>query len=404
MRVALVASLVSPLRVAEANGPHAIIVDLARGLGARGHDVTIYAAEGSVTDDIDLCQIPVEPVAAAASLRMSNAPLTDAAPGMAADALGRGFGRLFERVRRDRPDVVSQHAYDAAAIELAEELPVLHTLHLAPIDAAVVSAARATRAPLATVSHTVRFAWRRAGVRNLAVLRNGVPDRGEVDGVLVPVALIAGRISPEKGTDIAIRAARRAGLAPLVVGDAYDTEYFARQVQPLLRPREWIGPVPRAELSALMARCAVLLMPVRWDEAFGLVAAEAQMAGCPVVAFRRGALPEVVEHGSGGWLVAPDDEEALGLAIAAARGLDRATIRRRAQRKLGIERMVDAYERALTDVAVSAARGTRSMTRGATPPRSRYVHAASRGLFDCAVNLVTLPRRRWAPKARPGSC
>lgn len=363
MRVALVASLVSPLRAAEANGPHAVIVDLAEGLGARGHRVTIYAAAGSVAEGVDLCEIPVEPAAAAASLRM-DAPA--ASPGSAAtaatEALDRGFARLFDRLRRDRPDVVSQHAYDAAAIALAEELPVLHTLHLSPIDGGVLAAARSTRAPLATVSHTARFAWRHAGVADLAVLRNGVPDRGTVDGALVPVALIAGRISPEKGTDIAIRAARRAGLAPLVVGDVYDSEYFARQVQPLLRPREWIGPVPRAELSALMARCAVLLMPVGWAEAFGLVAAEAQMAGCPVVAFRRGALSEVVEHGSGGWLVAPGDEDALVPAIAAARGLDRATIRRRAQRKLGTERMVDAYERALTDVAASAARGKRSMT------------------------------------------
>jgi glycosyltransferase involved in cell wall biosynthesis len=285
----------------------------------------------------------------------------------ATDALDRGFARLFDRLRRDRPDVVSQHAYDAPAIELADGLPVLHTLHLAPLDGAVVAAARSTRAPLATVSETARFAWRRAGVPDLAVLRNGVPDRGTTDGALVPVALIAGRISPEKGTDVAIRVARRAGLAPLVVGDVYDTEYFARKVQPLLRPREWIGPVPRAELSALMGRCAVLLMPVRWDEAFGLVAAEAQMAGCPVVAYRRGALPEVVEHGSGGWLVAPDDEDALVLAIAAARGLERATIRRRAQRKLGTERMVDAYERALTDVAAHPLERPRSAWQPAWP-------------------------------------
>jgi glycosyltransferase involved in cell wall biosynthesis len=79
------------------------------------------------------------------------------------------------------------------------------------------------------------------------------------------------------------------------------------------------------------------------------------MAGCPVVSYRRGVLPEVVEHGSGGWLVAPDDEDALVLAIAAARGLDRAAIRRRAQRKLGIERMVDAYEQALSDLAAASA-------------------------------------------------
>lgn len=348
MRVALTASLVSPLRAAEANGPHAVMLDLARGLEARGHSATIYAAAGSVADGVDLRPIPVESAAAGASLQLAAA-----APTAATAALNRAFVRLFDAVRQDRPDVVSQHAFDAAAIELAEGLPVLHTLHLAPTVDAVVAAARATRAPLATVSEATRLAWRRAGVAELAILRNGVPDRDPTDCNVVPVALIAGRISPEKGTDVAVRVARRAGLAPLVVGDVYDTDYFTTRVEPLLRPREWIGPIPRAELSELMARCAVLLMPVRWDEAFGLVAAEAQMAGCPVAAYRRGALPEVIEHGSGGWLVAPDDEAALVLAVDAARGLDRATIRRRAQRRLGTERMVDAYERALREVAAA---------------------------------------------------
>ena len=103
-----------------------------------------------------------------------------------------------------------------------------------------------------------------------------------------------------------------------------------------------------------MARCAVLLMPVRWDEAFGLVAAEAQMAGCPVVAYRRGALAEVVRHGSGGWLVDPGDEEALVSAVYRARTLDRDSIRRRARAELGVDRMVDAYERALRSVASGA--------------------------------------------------
>jgi glycosyltransferase involved in cell wall biosynthesis len=121
----------------------------------------------------------------------------------------------------------------------------------------------------------------------------------------------------------------------------------------MLRPREWIGCVSRDELFQLMARCAVVLMPVEWDEAFGLVAAEAQMAGCPVVAYRRGALPEVVHHRVGGWLVEPGDEDALVAAVHLARGLDRHAIRRRAQRELGTAPMVDAYEQALIGLAAN---------------------------------------------------
>ena len=357
MRIALVASLVSPIRAAEANGPHAIILDLARGLSARGHETTIYAASGSVVDSARAVrEIEVDPIARQAALRTDGQP----ASARPLAALGEGFGRLFDAVRDDRPDAVSQHAFDAAAIRLSDELPVLHTLHLPPIDEAVVGAARATRRPLAAVSEFGRRQWAEAGVRNLRVLRNGVPllDETWASVRVRNVALICGRISPEKGTHVAIRVARQAGLEPMVVGEVYDEGYFDESVRPLLRPGEFVGAVPRATLSRLMAESKVLLMPVAWDEPFGLVAAEAQMAGCPVVGYRRGALPEVVIDGLGGWLVDPDDEDALVDAIGRAGTLDRERIRSWARDSLGVERMIDDYERVLTQVA----------SREATPP------------------------------------
>lgn len=348
MRIALVASLVTPLREPQANGPQSVIVDLARGLTSRGHAVQVYAAAGSKIDGLDIVEFEVERAAADAAIRVGDEPLSDATA-----ALNRGFETLFARLRRDAPDVVSQHAFDAAALDLADGLPVLHTLHLPPLAADTVAAVRRARGDLATVSMAAQNAWQGATGREISVLRNGVPDMQPARGAVLPIALIAGRISPEKGTDTAIRVARKAGLAVVVAGDVYDSDYYMDLVEPILRPREWIGSVSREELFGLMVRCAVLLMPVQWDEAFGLVAAEAQMAGCPVVAYRRGALPEVVKHGSGGWLVDPDDEEALVSAVHLARGLDRHTIRRRARRDLSVAGMVDAYEQALAHRATT---------------------------------------------------
>lgn len=348
MRVALVASLVSPLRPPQANGPHSVIVDLARGLASRGHAVKVYAAAGSGVDGIDVVEIPVDEAAAGAAIRVGLAPSTDATA-----ALNSGFERLFASIRRSAPDVVSQHAFDGAAFDLADGLPTLHTLHLPPLDAEVVAAVRRSEGALTSVSSSARAAWQAATGRDVGVLPNGVRDRTPARGAIVPVALIAGRISPEKGTATAIRVARKAGLAVLVAGDIYDSDYYTDVVQPMLRPREYIGCVSRDELFQLMARCALVLMPVEWDEAFGLVAAEAQMAGCPVVAYRRGALPEVVRHRVGGWLVEPGDEAALAAVVPFARALDRQVIRRNAQRHLGIGRMVDAYEQALHDLAAA---------------------------------------------------
>ena len=347
-----------------------MIIDLAHGLSERGHEVAIYAAEGSVVDGLNVSEIRVEPQAADAAIH-TDVPVAKGAQ----RALRRGFGRLYSQLRADEPDVVSQHAFDAPAIELADGLAVLHTLHLPPIGD-VVAAARATTAPLAAVSHAAAQVWRKVGVPIRYVLPNGVPARTVADLAVMPRALIAGRISPEKGTAIAIRVARQSGLAPLVVGDAYDSEYFAREVEPLLKPGEFIGPVPRAHLFELMARSAVLLMPVRWDEPFGLVAAEAQMAGCPVVAYRRGALPEVVLDGIGGFLVEPENEPGLVGAGRQALGLDRRHIRSRAQRKLGLAAMIDAYENVLT--AMGTARAT-WLPRRPARRRSHVPPAAVRG-------------------------
>ena len=346
MRIALVASLVAQLREPQANGPQSVIVDLARGLATRGHDVKVYAAAGSAVDGVDVMEIPVDEAAAGAAIRVGAAPSHQARA-----ALNRGFERLFAQVRRDAPDVVSQHAFDAAAFGLADDLPTLHTLHLPPLDAEVVAAVRRSNGALGTVSRSAQTAWQGATGRDVCVLPNGVRDLQPAPGAVVPIALIAGRISPEKGTDTAIRVARKAGLAVLVAGDVYDPDYYMDFVEPMLRPREWIGCVSREELFQLMARCAVVLMPVEWDEAFGLVAAEAQMAGCPVVAYRRGALPEVVNDRVGGWLVEPGDEDALAAAVHLARGLDRQAIRRNAKRHLGTRRMVDAYQQALADIS-----------------------------------------------------
>jgi glycosyltransferase involved in cell wall biosynthesis len=344
--IALTASLVSPIVPAEANGPHAVIVDLARGLAARGHRTTIYAAAGSRVSHARVVQIDVSPDAARAQVRPGSATPSGSQPDLGAD-----FRRMFDAVRAGGHDVLSQHAFDAPAIGARPGVPVLHTLHLPPIVAEVVVAARDADAPLAMVSAASRADWQRVGVRAAWVLRNGVPDRGYRTPPPEPAALVCGRISPEKGTAVAIRVARAAGLIPWIAGDVYDEAYFEAEVRPLLNGAEWFGAVERARLADLMGCAAVLIMPIAWEEPFGLVAAEAQVAGCPVVAYRRGALPEVVQDGASGVLAEPDDEVDLTDAVSAALSLDRAAVRASALARLGVERMVGDYEAALTAVA-----------------------------------------------------
>ena len=340
MRIAVIASPVTPLRPAQLGGAQAFVCDLANGLTQRGHEVTLHCAAGSDVPGVKLMPVPAPPDATAA-LVMPGGAEPPPAPGVAA-----AIRRMFRDVRDLGVDAVSQHAFDAPAIDHSRGLPVLHTLHLPPIVGSVVHAARATPGPrLATVSHACREDWRRAGVDVTRVLANGVPDVAVEDSA-DPAVLVAGRISPEKGIEHAVAAARAAGLPVRLAGAQYDPGYEVE-----LAGVELLGSLARDSLRQVMAASAVTVCAVRWEEPFGMVAAEAQMAGCPVAAYRRGAMPEVVEEGVSGFLAAPDDITGLAEAIRRCLSLDRAAVRASALRRLGIGAAIERYELALKEVA-----------------------------------------------------
>jgi glycosyltransferase involved in cell wall biosynthesis len=345
MRIGVVAPLVAPLAERQPYGNHVFLCDLARGLASRGHEVVVYAAERSRVPGIALTRVAVDP-----RVRGRFALLGDTGE-LETRLMDEAFARLFERARRHGHDVLTQHAFDRGALACCADIPTLHTLHLPPMRPAMVEAARATPAALGTGSGACARLWRDATGREVVALPNGVPDMHLPGCTPKPSAVIAGRISREKGTAAAIRVARRAGLVPLVVGEIYDEAYFRSEVVPEMGGVALVPTVPREELRAMMACASVTLMPVEWDEPFGLVAAESQLAGCPVAGYRRGALPEVVEEGVGGHLVTPGDEDALVAAIPAALRLDRARIRREARERFGMDACVERYERELARLA-----------------------------------------------------
>jgi glycosyltransferase involved in cell wall biosynthesis len=127
-----------------------------------------------------------------------------------------------------------------------------------------------------------------------------------------------GRASPEKGLDTAINIARRAGL-PLKIAakiEPADRRYFEDVIEPMLQPSsgEYIGEITEDQKPGFLGNALALLFPIRWPEPFGLVMIEAMACGTPVIAFNRGAVPEIVEHGVSGFIVDSEDEalQAIG--------------------------------------------------------------------------------------------
>jgi len=154
-----------------------------------------------------------------------------------------------------------------------------------------------------------------------------------------------GRISPEKRPDVAISIARRAGI-PLKIAakvDKVDRDYFETRIAPLLdHPLiDYIGEIGDSEKSEFLGNARALLFPIDWPEPFGLVMIEAMACGTPVIAWNRGSVPEVVEHGVTGYIV--DSEEEALAALSTIEQLDRHTIRAVFERRFAARTMARAY-------------------------------------------------------------
>jgi glycosyltransferase involved in cell wall biosynthesis len=143
----------------------------------------------------------------------------------------------------------------------------------------------------------------------------------------------------------AIEIARSSGRDLVIAGGRYD-EPYAEQVDRAAAVRDGVtlaGPVVRTEIWRLMARSAALLFPILWEEPFGMVTAEAQAAGCPVIGFRGGALADVVQDGVTGAVVERGNVEAARAAVSSVARYDRRDCRRHAERSLDIEPAIRAH-------------------------------------------------------------
>jgi glycosyltransferase involved in cell wall biosynthesis len=353
VRIAVLAPLVSPIAEPHVGGSQALLADLAGALAARGHEVRVYAATGSRIDGVDVVDTGVDAESLHGTVFRAAGGGEDPAAAVAARAAFETAARMIEG---DRPDVVHAHAFDAPAIDAVATLglPTIQVLHLPPAGdvADAVRGAAGAAFRVVTVSEAMRAAWAGAGVP-AGVIRPGIPvDRIPWRAEAGSGLLFAGRLSPEKGALDAIAIASK-GDAPLtIVGQPYDERHAAEvRTRAIAAGVDVRSPVRRDRLWELMANAAAVLCPIGWDEPFGLVAAESQAAGTPVVGYRRGALPEVVEDGVTGALVDSGDVDAAARAVRAVLRLDRREIRRHAERTLGLDASVEAFDALSAELA-----------------------------------------------------
>ena len=333
MRIAEVAPLYESVPPRLYGGTERIVHYLTEELVALGHEVTLFASGDSRTSarliapcDYALRLDPDGTDPAAAHTRLAEL--------------------LAQRVERGEFDVLHLHT-DHLLWPLARRLkvPFVNTFHgrldlkgLAPLcdefrEASLVSISDSQREPLPEA------AW-------ATTIYHGLPTElyrmGSGKGGYLA---FLGRIAPEKRVDLAIQVAEETGM-PLRIGakvDAVDREYFEREIERLLdRPRvEYLGEITDDQKAAFLGDASALIFPIDWPEPFGLVMIEALACSTPVIALRRGSVPEVLRHATTGFIV--DDVSSAVEAVRALPSIRREDCRRDFEQRFTARRMAEEY-------------------------------------------------------------
>jgi glycosyltransferase involved in cell wall biosynthesis len=362
LRIALVAPLVTTIAEPQQGGSQAILADLAVGLTARGHMVDVYAATGSEIAGAHVVDTGID------STSLSEALIRQDRPRRFVAALDDAYEHVFRMVERGEYDVVHSHGFDPAALRRARagRTPVIHTIHLPPEPEAVAALRAAQQAAEPAIVVGVSVSQARAWspfIRFDRVIPNGVPvDRVPWSDRPGHGLVFAGRFSAEKGAATAIEIASATEERIDVYGTAYDEDY-ARDIRRRYENDPDVSfhdAVPRPELWRRFATARAVLCPSDTDESYGLVAAEAQAAGTPVVAYARGALSEVIDDGVTGYLVEPGNVELAAAAARSIGAIDRRSCRQHAVDHLDLETCLDGHE--VLYASVSARRPERRGT------------------------------------------
>jgi glycosyltransferase involved in cell wall biosynthesis len=333
MRVVVVAPPWYEIPPRAYGGVEAVCFDLAEGLVSHGHDITLIGAGSRNTSADFVATFRSPPSGLSSPDRVWSELIHAAKAARAVDAID--------------PDIVHDHSVAGPLTSAGRRCPTVTTVHgevegcfgdfyrNLPPDASLVALSQSQR------SLAPDLPWE--GVVHNGISVAAFPFHRKKDDFV----LFLGRMSPDKGPDLAIEAARRAGvsivLAARCTGPA-ERRYFEETIRPRLGAgATWLGEVDLGQKRDLLSRASCLLAPIRWDEPFGLVLVEALACGTPVVALKRGAVPEIVIDGVTGFIRTHPDE--LPDALLRLDELDPVACRLDAERRFSVDAMVCGYER-----------------------------------------------------------
>jgi glycosyltransferase involved in cell wall biosynthesis len=367
LRIALLAPPWFPVPPKGYGGIEAVVALLADGLVDAGHEVTLFASGDSRT----------------------KAKLCAAYKAAPSEWIGNSYHELRHTLhcisRAADFDIIHDHT-GLLGLTLGGlvSTPLLHTVH-GPVDGEpgelYEQLCRTLPAPR-LISISLNQQRQRPALPWIANCPNAIdfagypfaPLRGEY-------LLFLGRMSPDKGAHRAIEVALETGLPLKIAGkkrEPLEQDYYDTFVSPYLSDQiEFVGEVGQQEKVELLRGARATLFPISWEEPFGLVMIESMACGTPVIATRRGAVPEVIEHGVTGLIV--DNHHQMAAALEAADRLDPREIRRRAELRFSPAQMVADYVSAYASTLAEAdAARAAPLARELSPHRRPRAHRPSR--------------------------
>ena len=346
LKIAIISFLHHSISEPFKGGTESFTHSLAKALITRGHEVVVFSAKG--TDKEINPYIMGDPEQDFNKDNAYKKIMTDILP-------NSDF------------DIVHNNALSGIPIELSNMIPMpmittLHSPYFATYDYAFNRIDNKNNT-FVTVSNSIQKLWSPALANR--VIPNGVnleKFKPLLDEKKENYAIWFGRITPEKGTIYAIRAANKAGIPLKIAGRIYDTEYFENRIKPLIKKNiEYIGPLSHLELCKVIAKAKASIFIPEPNESYGLVVAESLACGTPVAAFNLGPVCEIIDEKSGA-LAQPRQKGIFGglkaiknlsNALLKATKLNSQDCRKRAQQVADINIMIDKYEKLYYEVIAS---------------------------------------------------
>lgn len=323
--------------------PESIVSIITEELVRRGHDVTLFASGNSKTS-ARLISVTKKDISSLYDINLIDHKEFEHLL----------ISKAYQMASNNEFDIIHSH-FDTRSSFYTPfvKIPTIVTLH-SPLDDIVknkILSSNLKSQKYVSISKAQRKALPKLNyIKNIyhGVETEKIPFSEEKDDYLVYV----GRLNKEKGADLAVKIAVKSGMKLILLGHSTDDKFYSKNIKPFLNKNiKHFGFVSHEKVLKIVSKSQGLILPLRWEEPFGLVMIESMACGTPVIAFNNGSAPEIIEHGKNGFIVKsnPDNSSSINnfvKYVAKLKNINNQYCRDYIKSKFSLSKMIDSYENA----------------------------------------------------------